>query len=246
MEESKPRSSRKAEAARKNGRKGGTKNPDVSRWNSLKSGVYAKKLFSCLREFRHRPEYPPALELATALLERLGPPDILHVEDVLIVERVAVAKLVWDRAHRFYITQTERNENGLTWAGMDRLERHLQIANHRLDCAYNDFEALRKGKPKSIALDRELHSLGQKPPRQRHLSDGVTPAAEASPRAHAPEIRPNQAEATNAQSDPAAATASDGVTAEPVDAPGERRTTADSSTTPPGTAAADAGEGSPG
>ena len=65
-------------ASRLNGKRGGTKSPWISRWNSLKHGCYVKKL-SIIREGKHRPEYGEQVESSEQLRRSLPP---LHPEDL--------------------------------------------------------------------------------------------------------------------------------------------------------------------
>src|ERR1700693_2484474 len=73
---------RKAAAARVNGRKGGTKSPDISRWNDLTHACSAHKL--SITEGQHLPEYGLYAALHAELIKSLGPGPI-SVEDRIAV-----------------------------------------------------------------------------------------------------------------------------------------------------------------
>ena len=125
MNEPSSSSPRKAAAARINGRKGGTKSPDRSRWNALKHGLNSKL---SLLEAKHLPEYGEIAALHNVLVRFLEP---LSLVELVIVDYFVVATMRLRRALRFELSVTEKAENGMMSDAMPSLLRYLSWS-HRV------------------------------------------------------------------------------------------------------------------
>lgn len=131
MEQRHSSSSRKAAAARINGRKGGTKNPEVSKWNSLGHALTAVKLG--VLEGKHLPEYGDYVALRAELVRLLSPVSPL---DLLAIEKFTIDAWRVRRAFRYELSATEQPDAGMSAPGMPTLLRYLQLANRQFDASY--------------------------------------------------------------------------------------------------------------
>ncbi len=138
---SKPSSPRKAEAARMNGRKGGTRSPERSCYNALKTGITAKK-FSILRDGRKLPEYQQHVEHAKAVIQDLPGP--LNIEDVDAVELAETRRLVLRRGLRALLRETEKPGSGMLSFAMPNLQRHYHAAQRQYAETFEWFKEIRK------------------------------------------------------------------------------------------------------
>lgn len=138
MNKGKPSSPQKAAAARENGKRGGTKNPNVSKFNALRHGRTAKKLN--ILEGKHRPEYGKYLQLFREFTASLGattPEDRLAIEDM-------VAQ-TWLKGLSFRMEMEEIAKPGvLNSAAIMHLVRYVSMRERRFDKAYERIQAIRQ------------------------------------------------------------------------------------------------------
>jgi len=131
MKDKNSSTARKAAAARENGRKGGTKSPDRSRWNAVRHALNAITL--TIHEGDHLPEYPQFVALHAELVKLLSP--------VSVLELIAIDKFVADlwrlhRAFRFELSETEKRDNGMLSPGIANVLRYLNSANRQFAESY--------------------------------------------------------------------------------------------------------------
>jgi hypothetical protein len=131
MSRKNPSSPAKVAAARANGRKGGTKNPRISRFNALRHGLNAKKI--SILEGKHLPEYPVYVDLLHCLADALHPLSIL---EMTAVEMFVIVLWRTRRGLRFDLSITEKgDDHGMSAPGMPNLLRYLNSANrHYAEC----------------------------------------------------------------------------------------------------------------
>lgn len=132
-------SSRKAESARANGRKGGTKNPAISRWNALRHGRYAEKL--SILEGKHLPEFGHFKQMDEDLQHDLG--------DVPLEDRIAAEKFVVDtwrlrRCARFELEATERNHHGMAGVDMPNVLRYSGMVHRQWEQTLRHLKQIRQ------------------------------------------------------------------------------------------------------
>ena len=128
----KPTSStpRKAAAARENGRKGGTKNPDISRWNALRHALNARL---GIHDGKHLPEYGVYAALHAQVVKLLSPLSIL---DLITINKFIADLWRLHRAFRFELSETEKPGNGMLSPGMHNLLRYSNSANRQFAESY--------------------------------------------------------------------------------------------------------------
>lgn len=140
MEKRDSPTSRKAAAARANGRKGGTKSPDISRWNAVKHALTASKL--TIREGRHLLEYGDFAAMHAQLVKELRPSTI--------DEAVSIDKYVTDawrlaRAFRFELSATEK-ANGFLSPAMANILRYMSTAERQYQASSARIQEIRERK----------------------------------------------------------------------------------------------------
>jgi hypothetical protein len=169
----------KAAAARANGRKGGTKSPDISRWNAHRHGLNAKKLV--IAEGRHLPEYGDYSALHAELVHELRPSS---PEEFIAIDIHAACVWRLRRAYRFELSLTERPDAGMSSAGMPNFLRYMTLANRQYAESHLRIEEMRKRKrvspaaPLVVAGGRDLGKL-------QHTPSVPAATATSSPTAHA-------------------------------------------------------------
>jgi hypothetical protein len=171
----KPNSStpRKAAAARANGRKGGTKSPDISRWNALRHALNARL---GIHEGKHLPEYGVYATLHAQLVELLGPPSIL---DLITINQFIVDLWRLHRAFRFELSETEKPGNGMLSPGMHNLLRYSNSANRQFAESYARIMEICERKQTSAAAQLAAAAACDLDGRQQTRSQPT--AAPASP-----------------------------------------------------------------
>jgi len=140
-------SSRKAAAARTNGRKGGTKSPEVSRWNALRHSLNTTKL--SILEGKHLPEYGECVALLTELVESLGPGPLL-VEDRLIIDKYICDAWRLRRALRRELSETEKPD-GMLSPGMVNVLRYTAVAQRAFEKSYAQIKEIRKNRGVNVS-----------------------------------------------------------------------------------------------
>jgi hypothetical protein len=166
----KPNSStpRKAAAARVNGRKGGTKSPDISRWNALTHACSAKKL--SITEGKYLPEYGVYAALHAKLIKSLGPGPI-SVEDLIAVDKAITDAWRLQRSFRFELSETEKLDNGMLSPAMANVLRYVNLAARQFDKSHARIKEIREQKQASAlaqpaaAAAQDLGSDQQTPSR---------------------------------------------------------------------------------
>jgi len=140
-------SSRKAAAARTNGRKGGTKSPEVSRWNALRHSLNTTKL--SILEGKHLPEYGECVALLTELVESLGPGPLL-VEDRLIIDKYICDAWRLRRAFRRELSETEKPD-GMLSPEMVNVLRYTAVAQRAFEKSYAQIKEIRKNRGVNVS-----------------------------------------------------------------------------------------------
>jgi hypothetical protein len=149
MEKSNSSTPRKAAAARENGRKGGTKNPDISRWNAVQHGLTAKNL--TIHEGRHLAEYEQFARMRSELLQDLASLGPLSVEDYVAVDKFVADAWRLVRAYRFELCETEKLDNGMLSPAMATLLRYITLANRQLAESFARVQEIRQRKEAAAA-----------------------------------------------------------------------------------------------
>lgn len=141
MKEPNSSTPRKAAAARVNGRKGGTKSPDISRWNALTHACSAKKL--SITEGKHLPEYGVYAALHAELIKSLGPGP-MSVEDRIAVDKAITDAWRLQRSFRFELSETEKPDNGMLSPAMANVLRYMNVANRQVAESWERIKKIRE------------------------------------------------------------------------------------------------------
>ncbi len=131
----------KAASARINGRKGGTKSPHISRWNSLKHAGTAGRL--SIIEGRHLPESGEFVSMRDQLIEelaRLGP---LTLEDLVAIDKAIVDIWRWRRAFRHELLETEQ-AGAMGRPSVPTVLRYIHLADRQLTASLARIAAIRE------------------------------------------------------------------------------------------------------
>jgi hypothetical protein len=179
----KPNSStpKKAAAARANGRKGGTKNPDISRWNAVRHALNARL---GIREGKHLPEYGEYAALHTQLVRLLSP---LSVEDLIAIDKFIVDAWRLRRAFRFEVSATEKPDADMLSPGMPNLLRYLNSANRQFAESYARIKEIceRKQTSAGAQLAAAVRDFGVD-----QLTSSQPAAADTSPQSASESVEP--------------------------------------------------------
>jgi hypothetical protein len=161
----------KSQASRNNGRK--SKGPktargkSISRWNSLKHGLYTKSLI--ILEGKHLTEYTDYEQLLQEIMEELKP---TRVEDRLAIEKQVMDTWRLRRSFKFELTATEKEHDGMASICMPNVLRYSVMAHRQWTESHQQLCEIRERTEHEVdtgQVETEATAAGDEPPEEQNV-----------------------------------------------------------------------------